>query len=213
MHHLSGVCATLSWLWLSPSHRYGIIECDIVSVTALTFLPCHLSQLPTPTGGLWSQWPPCCGATGQSWPSSSTSQKSLHLWLECVFTLTWWWPGHCPICPGDSVWFFSVELLSSCCPYSAYRILLLFFQYLFKVVYPDTSPVSEQEKQSPEPVSKSESPMFPLDEPESEDVQPLVLFELPVTIPLSGLVRALVGPRRGLEDSCLHCPQLDGSSL
>ena len=51
MHHLSGVCATLSWLWLSPSHRNSRIGYDIVLVTALTFWPYHLSQLLTPTGG------------------------------------------------------------------------------------------------------------------------------------------------------------------
>ena len=50
----------------------------------------------------------------------------------------------------------------------------------------DTSSVSEQERQSPEAVSKSESVMFPLDEPESEDVQSLVVFKLPTAIPSLG---------------------------
>ena len=35
----------------------------------------------------------------------------------------------------------------------------------------DTLSVSEQQRQSPEAVSKLESAMFPPDEPESEDVQ------------------------------------------
>ena len=102
MHHLSGVHATLSLFWLSPSCTNGRIQHDIVSVTALTILPCHLSWLLTLTGGLWSQWPLQCGATGQSWPSSSTSQESLGLWLECIFTPTWQCPGHGPIHPVDS---------------------------------------------------------------------------------------------------------------
>ena len=72
----------------------------------------------------------------------------------------------------------------------------------------DTSSVSEQKKQFPEASSKSESALFPLDEPESEDVQSLVLFELPAAAPSSGSVRALVGLEGGLEDSCLPCPGL-----
>ena len=72
----------------------------------------------------------------------------------------------------------------------------------------DTSSVSQQEKQSPEAVSKSESAMFPLDEPESEDVQSLVLFELSEAIPASGSVRVLVELEGGLEDSYLHCLEL-----
>ena len=47
---------------------------------------------------------------------------------------------------------------------------LTLFLYLFQAVCMDTSSVSEQEKQSPEAVSKSESAIFPLDKPESEDV-------------------------------------------
>ena len=132
MHHLSVVLATLLWLWLSSSHRNDRIGHDIVLVTALPFSPCNLSQLQTPTGGLWSQWPQQCGATGQSWLSSSTSQRSLGLWLECVSTLTWWWPGHGPICPDDCLQFFSFKHASSCCIYWAYRILLLFFCISFK---------------------------------------------------------------------------------
>ena len=67
----------------------------------------------------------------------------------------------------------------------------------------DTSSVSEQERQSPEAVSRSESAMFPLDDPKSEDVQSLVLFELPVTVSSSELARPLMGLEDGLEDSCL----------
>ena len=80
--------------------------------------------------------------------------------------------------------------------------------YIFQAVCIDTSSVSEQEKQSPEAVSKSESAIFPLDKPESEDVQSLVLFELPVAVLSSGSVRALVGLEWGIEDSCLHCSEL-----
>ena len=72
----------------------------------------------------------------------------------------------------------------------------------------DTSSVSEQERQSPEAVSKSEASMFPHDEPESEDAQSLVLFELPVAVPSSGLVGALMELEGWLEYSCLHCPEL-----
>ena len=57
--------------------------------------------------------------------------------------------------------------------------------------------MSEQDKQSPEAVSKSDSAMFPLDEPESEEVQSPVLIELSVAIPSSGLVRVLVGLEGG----------------
>ena len=45
----------------------------------------------------------------------------------------------------------------------------------------DISSVSKQERQSLEAVSRLESAMFPLDDPESEDVWSLVLFELFVT--------------------------------
>ena len=72
----------------------------------------------------------------------------------------------------------------------------------------DTSSVSKQERESPEVVSKSESTMFFFAEPESEDVQSSVLFELPAAIPPSGLVRDLIGLEGGLEDSCLHPPEL-----
>ena len=181
---------------------------DIVLAIALTFSPCHLSQHLTPTGGLWSQWLPWCGATCQSWPSSSTSQKSLSLWLECIFTLIWWWPGHGPICPDDCFQFFSVEPTSSHYPYSAYRMLLLFFCISFWAVCMDTLSVSKQERHSPEAVSKLESAMCPLDETEFEYVWSLVLFELPASILSSGLVRASMRLEGGLEDSCLHCPEL-----
>ena len=45
--------------------------------------------------------------------------------------------------------------------------------------------------------------MFPFDEPESEDSQSSVLFEIPLTASSSGLVGPLVGLEEGLEDSCL----------
>ena len=72
----------------------------------------------------------------------------------------------------------------------------------------DMSSVSEQERQSPEAVSKSESAMFPLHEPDSEDVQCPVLLELPAAVPVSGSAGALMGLDGGLEDSCLHCLEL-----
>ena len=43
--------------------------------------------------------------------------------------------------------------------------------------------------------------MFPLDEPESENVWSLVLFELPVTTSSSGWASSLMGLEEGLEDS------------
>ena len=67
----------------------------------------------------------------------------------------------------------------------------------------DTSSVSEQERQSPEAVSRSESAMFPLDEPESEDVWSLVLFVLPAITSSLVLARPLMELVEGLEDSCL----------
>ena len=67
----------------------------------------------------------------------------------------------------------------------------------------DTSSVSMQERQSQEAVFRFESTKFPLDKPKSEDVQSLVLFELPVTTSSSGLARPLMELQEGLEDSCL----------
>ena len=67
----------------------------------------------------------------------------------------------------------------------------------------DTSSVSKQERQSLEAVSRSESAMFPLDKPESEDLWSPVLFELPVTASSLGLAGPLMGLKEGLEDSCL----------
>ena len=51
MHHLDGILATLSWLWLSPSYRNDRFGHVIVLATLLTFSPCHLSQLLIPAGG------------------------------------------------------------------------------------------------------------------------------------------------------------------
>ena len=61
----------------------------------------------------------------------------------------------------------------------------------------------EQERQSPEAMSRSESAMFPFDKPESEDVWSSVLFALPVTASSSGSAGPLVGLKERLEDSCL----------
>ena len=72
----------------------------------------------------------------------------------------------------------------------------------------DTPSVSEQERLSPEAASRSESAMFPLDNPESEDVWSPVLFGLPVTASSSGSVGFLMGLEEGLEDSCLYHPEL-----
>ena len=67
----------------------------------------------------------------------------------------------------------------------------------------DTSLVSKQVRQSPEALSKSESAMFPLDEPESKDAWYPVLFELPTATSSSGLARTLKGldEARGLLSS------------
>ena len=67
----------------------------------------------------------------------------------------------------------------------------------------DMSSVSEQERQSSEAMFRSESTMFPFDEPESEDVWSSELFELPVTATSSGLAGPLVGVEEGQEDPCL----------
>ena len=61
--------------------------------------------------------------------------------------------------------------------------------------------VSEQERQCPEAVSRSESAMFPLDGPGSDDVWSLVFFRLPATDSSSGLTGPLMGLEEGLEDS------------
>ena len=70
------------------------------------------------------------------------------------------------------------------------------------------SSVSEQERQSLEAMCRSESAMFPFGEPESEDAQSSVLFELPMTTLSSGLAGHLVGLEKELEDSCLCCLEL-----
>ena len=71
----------------------------------------------------------------------------------------------------------------------------------------DTLSVSEQERQSPEAVSRSKSAEFPLDEPESEDAWSLVLLELHATVSSSGLVSPPMGLDEGLKDSHLCCPK------
>ena len=53
-----------------------------------------------------------------------------------------------------------------------------------------------------------ESAMFPFDKPELEDVQSLVLFELPVATSSTELAGPLVGLEERLEDSCLCCLEL-----
>ena len=161
-HCLSGVLATLSWLCSSPSHRSDRIRCDIVLATALTFLSCHLSQLLTPPGGFWSQWPLQCGTKSQSWLSSSASQRSFSLQPEHASTLTWWWPGHGPIHPDDCLQFFSFEPPSSYCLYLAYRMLLFFFCISFKQsVWTHHHCLSSRD--SPQRLCLSQSqPCFPL---------------------------------------------------
>ena len=69
--------------------------------------------------------------------------------------------------------------------------------YFFQAVHMDSSSVSQQERQSSEAVSKSESAMFPLDEPESEYVWSPVLLELPVAALSSGSARGLMGLEGG----------------
>ena len=54
---------------------------------------------------------------------------------------------------------------------------LTLFLYFFVAVQMNTSSVSDQERHSPEAVSRLESAMFPLDKSDSEDVQALVLFD------------------------------------
>ena len=65
--------------------------------------------------------------------------------------------------------------------------------------------MSEQEKQSPEAVSRSESTELPLDELESEDTWSLVLLELPATTSSLGSASPPAGLEEGLEDSHHAC--------
>ena len=86
--------------------------------------------------------------------------------------------------------------------------MLLFFSCISsRAVCMDTSSVSEQERQSLEAVSRSESTMLPLVEPESEDVWSLVLFELPVTASSSGSAGPLMGLEKGWRTLCLCSPE------
>ena len=149
----------------SPSHRNDRIMHDIVLVTESTFLPCCTGLSFRPHWWTLESSGLCiCRATGQFWPSSSTSQRSLSLWLECTFLLQ---PDDgqvmAPYILTTVPILFIWASIQSCCPYSAYRMLLLFFCISFEQVCTDTSSVSEQERQSWEAVSKSESAMFPLD--------------------------------------------------
>ena len=82
---------------------------------------------------------------------------------------------------------------------------LILFLYFFWTVGRDTSSVSEQERQSPEAMSRWESAMFPFDGPKTEDIWSSVLSELPVTALLSGSAGPLVGLEEGLKDCCLCC--------
>ena len=95
---------------------------------------------------------------------------------------------------------------SSCSPYLAYRMLLLFFCVSFEwsLWIPHQYPCNRGSV--PEAVSRSESAMFPLDEPESKNVWSPGLYELPATASSSGSARALMGLKEGLEDSCLCHP-------
>ena len=70
----------------------------------------------------------------------------------------------------------------------------------------DNLSVSEQERQSPEAVSRSESIMFPLDELESEDTWSPVHMELPAAAS-SGSAGPLVRLYEGLGDSHHCCPE------
>ena len=63
-----------------------------------------------------------------------------------------------------------------------------------------TSSVSKQERQSLDAVSRSESAIFPLDKPESQDVQSSVFFRQPVTASSSGSAGPLMVLEEGLED-------------
>ena len=67
--------------------------------------------------------------------------------------------------------------------------------------------MSEQERQSPEAVSRSESTELPLDNLESEDTWSLVLLGLPAARSTPGLADPLVGPEEGLGDS--YCCYLE----
>ena len=71
----------------------------------------------------------------------------------------------------------------------------------------DTSLVSEQERQSPEAVSRLESITFPLDELESGDAWSPVLLELPGAASSLGLAGPPVGLEEGLEESHLCSPE------
>ena len=130
---LGGVHATLSWLWLSPSHRNGGIGHYMASMTALTFLCCHLSQLLIPTGGLWSQWPPWCGS---NWSvltvifhisKESQSLVRIHFLSDMMIARSWPYTSWCqsrilfswvsiqslPLLSLQEALILSVSLLSS----------------------------------------------------------------------------------------------------
>ena len=113
--------------------------------------------------------------------------------------------------PHTSWWLFHVSfhlnLCPVCCSYLAYRTLLLLFciSFVWSICIPHQ--YLQQERQSPEAVSRSESAMFPLDQPEPEDIQSSVLFELPVTASSLGSARPVMGLEEELEDSCLCKPE------
>ena len=72
--------------------------------------------------------------------------------------------------------------------------------------------MSEHEMQSPEAVSRSESSTFSLDDCESHEAWSPLLFKLPVTVPPSGSMVALVGLEGGLAGSCSCCSKLGPAS-
>ena len=120
-------------------------------------------------------------------------------YFHSVLMISWSWPHMSwQLSPILFIWV-SIQSL----PLLSLQDALTLFLYFFCAVHMDMSSVSEQERQSPEAVSRSESAMFPLDKPESENVWSSVLFELPVTASSSGSVGSLVGLEEGLEDSCL----------
>ena len=186
MCQLNEFLATLSWLLLRPSYRNDRIRCDIVLVTVPTFLPCHLSQtldlykwtLESVASIMWSNRSvlTIIFQISKDCPSLARAHFCSDLMMARSWPHTSWW-----LSPILFIWtsIQSLSLLSL-------QDVLTLFLYFFQVVHMDTSSVSQQERQSPEAVSRLESAMFPLDKPESENVWSQVIFELPVTTSSSG---------------------------
>ena len=139
---------------------------------------------------------------------SKELQSSARVQSSSVLTLLWsclhtsWW-----LSPILFSWA-SVQRLPLLSPQEAHTL----FRYFLQTVCTTTLSVSEHKMQSPEAVSILESATFSLGDSESNEAWPLVLFELPATVPSLGSMVALVGLEGGLAGSCPHCSKLGPAS-